>query len=438
MAPQGNRGISFRRVERSVKYWLMLRLSALMKPRQLPNPPDWASGPHRVLVLRYDRIGDMVLSTGIIKAIALAQPTVAVDVLASVQNSIVLDGNPYVGRILTVDWRRPWTWIGLISRMRRIRYDAVIDVMVMAPSLTTTLVMWLSGARHRIGLGDRGNQAAFTLPVERLQDAVHYVDHSAALLAAFGVDPLSLRRRQARDTGGQPTSSRSARLTSSGGWGIWRPEIFLTAGEIAGGEAHWPRVASDVGAEPPACRLAVNVSAGSAWRYWPTASFIAALRAIRVMFPQLDCVLVGAPHDADLMQTIGRACGVSVAHTARTRQMMAIIATSDVVFTADTAVTHIASAFDKPILAMFARGKDALWGPYDIPGGVVSTPAPSLDALDVASVLPALAEVVEIATRTGRSPPAAPLDLRSPHRSERFAAAAALATGAPCAAEGGA
>jgi len=36
---------------------------------------------------------------------------------------------------------------------------------------------------------------------------------------------------------------------------------------------------------------------------------------------------------------------------------MAIIATGDMVFTADTAVTHVASAFNKPTLAMFARAK---------------------------------------------------------------------------------
>ena len=43
-----------------------------------------------MLYLRYDRIGDMVLATGIIKAIVSAQPTVTVDVLASLANAAVL------------------------------------------------------------------------------------------------------------------------------------------------------------------------------------------------------------------------------------------------------------------------------------------------------------------------------------------------------------
>jgi heptosyltransferase II len=400
-------GISFRRFERRVKDWLIFRLAALMKPRHPPELPDWAAGRHRVLMLRYDRIGDMILSTGIFKAIALAQPTVVVDVLASVQNAAVLDGNPYIGSVLSVDRKRPWTWIPVLRRVRRTRYDAVIDVMVMAPSLTTTLVMWLCGARHRIGLGDRGHREAFTIPVARLHDAVQYVDHSAALLAAFGVDPLSLRGLRVRSASQPDSSPGGTEDTRIGGWGIWRPEIFLTATEIAGAEAHWARVASTL--DPAAgsgCRLVVNVSAGGAWRYWPQASFIEVLTALKARFPRLQCLLIGAPPDALRMDAIGRGAGVLVAHTARSREMMAIIATCDAVFTPDTAATHVASAFDRPILAMFARGKAPLWGPYDVPGSVVSTPGKSLDSLEVASVLPALLKLVEIASPTRRSLPA--------------------------------
>jgi ADP-heptose:LPS heptosyltransferase len=266
--------------------------------------------------------------------------------------------------------------------------------------------MGLCGARHRIGLGDRGHREAFTLPVERLHDAVHYVDHSAALLAAFGVDPLAARARLGHGNVGQRGASGAAGLpqTRIGGWGIWRPEIFLTATELAAGEAQWRRVSAtrdpDAG---PACRLVVNVSAGGAWRYWPLASFIAVLTAVRARFPRLECLLIGAPNDADRMAAISRGSGVLVAHTAHAREMMAIIATSDAVFTPDTAATHVASAFGRPILAMFARGKAGLWGPYDVPGSVASTPGKSLDSLPVESVLPALIELIEIATPTDRS-----------------------------------
>jgi ADP-heptose:LPS heptosyltransferase len=410
MAPTAKRGVVLRRFERRAKDWLILRLVVWMKPRQLPTRPDWSSGPHRVLVLRYDRLGDMILSTGIIKAIARAQPTVAIDVLASVQNSQVLEGNPNVGCVLTVQRRRPLSWIAVIRRMRRSRYDAVIDVMVMAPSLTTMLVMWLSGARHRIGLGDRGNESIFTLPVKRVQGAVHYIDHSAALLGAFGVDPQAQRPREGPRPQGLPCCLHGpqVQVSGAGGWGIWRPEIFLTATETGGAATQWRRAASPPGGTGPACRLVVNVSAGGAWRYWPAESFVAVLKALKAQFPRLECLVIGAPHDGARMEAIGRGGGAAVAHTRHAREMMAIVAASDVVFTADTAVTHVASAFGKPILTMFARGKAELWGPYDIPGGVVATHAASLDALDVPSVLASLVGVLEIAAAGQRVPAAAP------------------------------
>ena len=49
------------------------------------------------------------------------------------------------------------------------KYDAVIDCMVTAPSVTTLLLILASGARYRIGIAGRGNDAAFnvTVPAER-------------------------------------------------------------------------------------------------------------------------------------------------------------------------------------------------------------------------------------------------------------------------------
>src|SRR4030081_2062524 len=95
-----------RTIERRLKTLLIATVASLMRPRDSRERPDWSAGPHRVLYLRYDRIGDMVLATGIIKAIVSAQPTVTVDVLASVVNAAVLRGNPHVKSVFTIDKKR--------------------------------------------------------------------------------------------------------------------------------------------------------------------------------------------------------------------------------------------------------------------------------------------------------------------------------------------
>jgi ADP-heptose:LPS heptosyltransferase len=382
---------SFRSIERWVKDRLNQLLVASMRQRRPPSSPNWSARRHRILVLRYDRLGDMVLSTGILKAIALAQPTVTIDVLASPRNAAVLDHNPYVGQVFAITPRRPWSSLGVLARARRAHYDAVLDVMVMAPSLTTMLLIAIVGARHRIGLGDRGNGSLFTLPVARLPEAEHYVDHSAALLAAFGVEPEAMQRVRVRGIAAAPEPASSL----TGGWGIWRPEIFLTPSEFDEGEAQWNREngAANFGAGGLS-RLLVNVSAGSAFRYWPSEHFIKLLSSLELIRPRLATLIIGDPRDSPRMDFIGRASGVAVAHTPRARTMMALVATSDFVFTADTSVTHIASAFGKATVALFARGKEGMWGPYAVPGRVLTTSSQTLEALEVAPALQAVREVI--------------------------------------------
>ncbi len=356
-----------------------------------------------MLYIRYDRIGDMVLATGIIKAIVSAQPTVTVDVLASVANAAVLRGNPHVGTVLTVDRKRPLSYLAALARVRRARYDAVVDAMVMAPSLTTMLLMWASGARHRIGVAERGNDFALTLPVTRVGGAVHYVDHSAAVLAAFGVDPereAHQRRAQPASSPGRDGGPAESESVSLSGWGIWQPELFLTQAELDEGEARW-RSVSGPATSAGAGRLVVNVSAGAGWRYWPDERFIAVLRRIRSQFPEWSILLIGAPEDDERMARIGAASDAAVSHTPHYRAMMALVATADVALTADTSVTHIASALGKPAVVMFARSRAGLYGPYGTAGRVVSTSALSLDSLEVDPVAEALKSVVA-ATRPSR------------------------------------
>jgi ADP-heptose:LPS heptosyltransferase len=389
LAVGASRRAGWRGIERRVKSSLIVVLGNLMRCRRPRELPKWGGGPHRVLFLRYDRIGDMVLATGLIKAITSAQPTVTVDVLASGVNAAVLTGNPHVGSVLTVDRKRPWTYLGALWRIRRARYAAVVDPMVLAPSLTSLLFMWASGARHRIGISRRGNDAAFTLPVDTVHDAVHYIDRSAALLAAFGMDLREV----------VPACVRN-------GWGIWPPEIFLSAAEKEHGEYRWRtanEVATDFRIARP--RLVVNVSASSRSRYWPEESFIQTLLSIRTRFPRVLAVIVGSPQDVARMARIGRAGRLPVAYTPRYRQMMAVVATSDLVFTADTAVTHIASAFGKPAVVMFVGAGGLCYGPYGTAGQIISTDGPSLDCLEVEPVLAALERLIVNAQRSGADSP---------------------------------
>src|SRR2546423_7830929 len=84
-------------------------------------PPPTNSG-YRVLFLRYERIGDMIMATSVIRNIASMLPSGKVDVLATPSTAAVLEGNPYVGKVLVLERKSLRSYGDLMKQLRRERY----------------------------------------------------------------------------------------------------------------------------------------------------------------------------------------------------------------------------------------------------------------------------------------------------------------------------
>src|SRR5215208_1266680 len=237
-------------------FWIRAVARLVGRTRPAAGPPEWGAAPRRVLFLRPDRIGDMILSTGLIRAIAESHPTIVLDVLAAPGNARVLREDRHVHEVVLFERSKPWTLPALVRRLRRTRYDAVIDPMPTAASLTTLLFMLASGARQRVGVAGRGIDEALTVAVPPRAGAQHLVDHLSALAAGFGLDP------------GSPAL---------------KPRLTLSDAERDAAEARWRAAGSDgasSGARRRRRRLLVNVSAGKPRRRWPDGHFTEVLRRL--------------------------------------------------------------------------------------------------------------------------------------------------------------
>lgn len=324
--------------------------------------PDWGARPHRVLFLRHDRIGDMIVSTGLLRAISSAFPTLSLDVLASPANAPIIRGESYINAVHVLDKRRPWSYPALAGRLRRARYDAVIDCMVTAPSRTAMLLMSASGARHRIGVSGRGVDDVLSLPVATPPGARHVVDRLAALATPFGIDP-------------ERTD--------------FRPQLTLRPEERSAAEQIW----RSAGASEGTRHFLVNISAG--WdRQWPEDRFITVLRELRQRHPKLRALVIASPAEMERARSIASQGNAQVAPTAGIRQVIALVATSDLVFTPDTSIAHAAAAFRKPAAVMYAPGVGEWWYPYGSPHRTLDAPERTLDSLPVKRVLAALEELI--------------------------------------------
>lgn len=326
-------------VERLIKRATNGAIAALMGTSARGERPDWRDRPYRVLFLRHDRIGDMILSTGILRAIAKSHPTVRLDVLASTTNAPVLRNEPYLNEIIAFDRKATRRYPAVFRGLRRRQYDAVIDCMVTAPSTTTLLLMLASGARYRIGVAGRGNDFAYTLPVPAREHAEHIVDKLGALVAAFGLQPTAVDLR---------------------------PRVRLTAEELKQGERAWRGGRDRTPTRGP--RVLVNISAGRAHHRWPDDRFVLVLQSVLAGFRNAEVVVVSSPGDRDRAEAIAARGGARLVADEGIRHAMSIVACADVVFTPDTSISHACSAFDKPVVVLHPRGFARLWGPYQTEG----------------------------------------------------------------------
>ena len=347
---------------------LLIRLLSpvIRRPR---TAPEWNARRYDVLFLRPDRVGDMIISTGLLRAIATSHDTIRLHVLATPANAAVLENNPHVISVVLFHHpKRPWTWLRLARDMRRARYDVVVDCMVFSPSVTLLLLMLAIGAPERVGIGGRANDAIYSLPVPAGDRRAHHIEQLGALAAAFGVDLAAFD---------------------------WQPEIFLSPAELGAAAQLWQHIGEGRrSGGGSGTRLLVNVSAGKDRCRWPAERYIAVLQEALARRPGLCVLIIGMARDTRALGEIAAATGCATACPGL-RETLALVESADLLLTPDTALVHAASAFRTPVVAMYFRGAATHWGPYRTISRRLVSDDRTLSSLPPAPVVAALHELLE-------------------------------------------
>ena len=324
--------------------------------RMLPGPAETALPPatssdYRVLVIRYERIGDMIMATSLIRNIAMALPSGKVDVLATPTTAPVLEGNPHVGSVLMLDRRSMHSYRQLMKRLRSERYTVMVDGRINNPPIfiSTPLLMYAGRARFRVGAQGESKPRIYNVSVPEWNRVEHYMEGSKQLVVPFGVKPESVD---------------------------WQPEIFLSREEQAWADERWKEAWSLANPDEGAAlgitkRLLVNLSASEPKRRWPDGKFIATLRSARERAPNMPIIVMGLPSEWESVQKVASAVRALPVETTQLRDAFALVGTADMVFTPDTSISHAASAFRKPSLVLLKR-EHKPYAPWNTPGEVIA------------------------------------------------------------------
>lgn len=349
--------LSLKAIERVFKRGVLAALTRVAAPKA-ENAPDWNGRTLRVLFLRHDRIGDMIVSTAVIRAIAQSHANIELDVLASPLNAAVIEKDPLVHRVVRFDVHRLGDYWRLLRYLRDAHYDIVVDSMVFSQSLTTMLLILATRAPHRAGVIKPGKPNMYTMFAEPAEPSAHHVVHLAQLAVAFGV-----------------AAQNALQL-----------KVVLTEVEREAALMQWGAVSRR--------RVLVNVSAGKAFRQWPNENFVAVAKHLKERLPDACVMILHVPAERERAQVIAAAAGVARGDTPSVREALAMVATAHFVFTPDTSIVHAASAFCTPTVAMITDDQAMHWGLFGTVGEVVVYPGEALATLPLENVIESIDKIL--------------------------------------------
>lgn len=341
---------------RALSAWARLGNAPSSSAEHLGPPVGPAWGPqHRVLIIRLNNIGDALVSTPLVHA--LRQHSGAqLEVLCSPRNRVVWAEHPDIARVHVLP-KGLWARLQCLAVLRRTPYHLVLDLHDDV-STTAALAVALLRAPVKLSLAHGLPELYTAQALAGSRDAEHIMTRLARLAPLLGVplDPASQNVVF-------PVSAAATAAAQA-----WRAQ-YAPTGRLVG----------------------MNISAGTAARYW-AAQHWAALAA-EVKCAGGSPVILAAPPDRSLGQAVAEAgqCPLFIAEGYG--HFAAFVYGLDLLITPDTAVVHLASAARVPVFGLYVGVSTAghLWTPYQSPHAVYTTAHPDLSQTLPNDVIPLLA-----------------------------------------------
>lgn len=296
----------------------------------------------RILVVRPDRIGDVVLSTPLIRALRERFPAAYLAAMVRPYTADILAGNPHLDEILIDD---PAVEHGFWSQVAALRRRHIDTVLMLLPSERHSWMTLFAGVRTRIAVGGKlYHRLTFARTVSRRKyiPLRHEADYCLDLGRAIGV-------------GGD-------------GLGV---EVFLSDEERALGAS---RLGQTTGA-----LIGIHPGSGRSAPNWRVERYAELARRL-LQHAGVHIVLTGSAserHFVSAFAGLDRSRVIDLVGKLTLRETMAVISRLSVLVSASTGTMHIAAAIDTPTVSMFCplpACSPELWGPQGNRCAVVLPP----------------------------------------------------------------
>jgi heptosyltransferase II len=324
---------------------VLRQVNELLGESQAPETGAAEKNYKRVLIVRTDRVGDVILSTPVIKALRGAYPGAYLAMVVRPYTRVIVEGNPYLDEVILYDKEGlEKGWLSTLRFSRTLAKNKFDLAIVLNPSNRSNLIPFLAGIPKRVGY----NRKLGWLLTDRIKDIKsegkkHEIEYNLDLVRTLGVQP--------GDTSSfMPIAPESEK---------WAETIFLKENITS----------SD--------RLAViNPGASDNSKMWMPERF--AQVANKLFEKGMKIVILGGPGDKKVCQEVidRLLCPhINLVGNNDISQAASFLRRCSLFISSDTGPMHIASSCAVPVVAILGRSQPGLsplrWGPHNANSGFV-------------------------------------------------------------------
>ncbi len=317
--------------------------------------------PH-ILIVRTDRLGDVVLTTPAIKALKKSWPQARIAILVGASTRELLIDNPCLDEILVDDRQGRHAGIGgffrLVLDLRQRKFDLAI---IYHTKKRTNWLCFLAGIPRRIGYKNEKAGFLLTDPVrdERHLGHRHEAQYCLDLLRHLSIPPNLILEKSLQGLADDVYVAVSSDATK------WL-EAQCRTRHI----------------QPHQRMIALHPQASDPAKEWPVEQFAELINRVVQRYPSV-IVLIGSKRTAEISQFIARQVRVPIwdlRSQTTVGQLAVLLRRCQLLISNDSGPVHIAVGVGTPAISIFTRNYPGInperWRPLGSTSQVVSVPQP--------------------------------------------------------------
>jgi heptosyltransferase-2 len=292
----------------------------------------------RILIVRTDRIGDVLLSTPVIKALRDSYPNAYMAMIVSPYAKDIVEGNPYLDEVIIYDKDgKHKSWVRSIKFARNLKKKKFDLTIILHPTNRVHLVTFFARIPKRVGY-DRKLGFLLTDKIRHTKQLgeKHELEYALDLVRYLGIEPKDKSLFM-------PIKPESEK---------WVEELF-----------------QQEGIEKTDKLLVIHPGASCPSKIWPSERFAEVADRLMEKYG-FKVLLIAGPKDIKIAQEVikkMRHPAVNLAGKTSVSQLATILKKCQLFISNDSGPVHIASAVGIPVISIFGRNQKGLsplrWGP---------------------------------------------------------------------------